>query len=615
MIPLTKNAQSILEKRYLKKDENGNTCETPEELFERVVENISFADAKYLYPKQIERLQKKLHKEFYDLVKTEEFKKLIQKDKKIEKTKKEFYALLSNLEFLPNSPTLLNAGRKLQQLSASFVLPIKDNIDSIFKGLHDAALIHRTGAGTGFNFSRLRPKGDRIGSAGYSSGSVSFMKIYDAATEQVKLGGVLRGANMGILDITHPDCEELITLKDKEGCLTNFNISIALSNAFMTLYKEDSQYEMINPHTRKTEKMKRAREMIKLMSEHAWKNGDPGVVFLDRVNENNPTPGLGRIESTDSCGEQPLLPYESCNLGSINLAKMVSGKKLNEAKLRRTVRKAIHFLDNVIELCHYPLSRNWKIVRQNRKIGLGVMGFADLLITLRIPYNSKKGVLMGERVMKLIKKEADRASGALAVARGTFPSWKESIYNKESPYFKGEHKKLRNATRTTIAPTGTISIIGGCSSGIEPLFALSHARRTAEGKTLYYFNEELKKALQEEKLFTKKIKEEITSRGSIQHITQIPKKIREVFVVATDISPEYHVRMQAAFQKYVDNGISKTVLLPSTSTPQDIENIFVKAYELGCKGISVYRSGSREGEVIYLSSKRDEQINLGHWMG
>lgn len=615
MITLSKNARSILEKRYLKQDDAGNVCETPDDLFKRVAENISYADAKYLYPKKVEKLQKKFNKEFYDLVQTEEFKKLVNKDKNVEKTRKEFYALISSLEFLPNSPTLLNAGRKLQQLSASFVLPIKDNIDSIFKGLHDAALIHRTGAGTGFNFSKLRPKGERIGSAGYTSGSVSFMKIYDAATEQVKLGGVLRGANMGILDVSHPDCEELITLKNRENCLTNFNISIALSNAFMTQYREDSLYEIVNPHTKKREKKKRAREIMKIMAEHAWKNGDPGVVFLDKVNEHNPTPALGRIESTDSCGEQPLLPYESCNLGSINLAKMVSGKKLDEKKLKKTVRKAIHFLDNVIDLCHYPLSRNWKIVRQNRKIGLGVMGFADLLILLKIPYNSKKGVLMGERIMNIIRKEADKASSALAATRGTFPAWNESIYNKKSPHFKGEHNKLRNATRTTIAPTGTISIIGGCSSGIEPLFALSHARRTAEGKTLYYFNEELKKALQKEKLFTQKIKEEIATTGSIQHITKIPKRIREVFVIATDISPEYHVRMQAAFQKYVDNGISKTVLLPSTATPQDVEHTFVKAYELGCKGISVYRSGSREGEVIYLSSKRDEQINLGHWMG
>ncbi len=573
---LSKNALLILEQRYLKKDSKGKVIEKPEDLFRRVAKNIAFADAKYK-----------------------------QSKKDVKKTEEEFYNLMAYLDFLPNSPTLFNAGRKLQQLAACFVLPIEDDISSIFKTLHDTALIHKTGAGTGFNFSKLRPKGDIIESSGFTSGTVSFMKIFDAATEQIKLGGVLRGANMGILNVEHPDIDDFITIKSKENVLTNFNVSVSITDKFMRDVKKNKNYSLINPRTKKVVKKENARRIFKLICEQAWINGDPGVIFIDRINEFNPTPKLGLIESTDSCGEQPLLPYESCNLGSINLSNVVENKKINFEKLKKIIRVAIHFLDNVIDMCNYPLEENKKIVYKNRKIGLGIMGFADMLIKLGIAYDSQEGLDTTEKIMKFISEEASKASIELAKIRGTFPSWKNSIYKKKI--------KLRNATRTTIAPTGTISIIADVSSGIEPLFALSYARKTAEGKTLTYFDKNLKKTLIENKLYNDEIIEKINKEGSLKNIDEIPNKLKKIFVVGSDIDAEWHVRMQAAFQKYVDNGISKTVTLPKDATVEDAEKIFMLAYELGCKGISIYRYGSREGQVIYLSSKRDEQITLSDW--
>jgi len=580
---LSKNALLILEHRYLKKNKKGKPIEKPEDLFRRVAKNIAQADKKY-------------------------------KNKSIKKTEEEFYNLMASLDFLPNSPTLFNAGRKLQQLAACFVLPIEDDISSIFKTLHDAALIHKTGAGTGFNFSILRPKGDLIESSGFTSGPVSFMKIFDAATEQIKLGGVLRGANMGILNVNHPDIEDFITVKNKENVLTNFNVSVAITNKFMQAVRKNKKYDLINPRTKKVVKKESARRIFKLICEQAWLNGDPGVIFIDGINKFNPTPKLGKIESTDSCGEQPLLPYESCNLGSVNLSNMIVNGKINYEKLRKAVRSAIHFLDNVIDMCDYPLEENTKIVYKNRKIGLGVMGFADMLIRLGLAYDSEEGLKTAEEVMKFISKVASIASLELAGKRGAFPSWKYSAWNRKSKHFKGCHMLLRNATRTTIAPTGTTSIIADVSSGIEPLFALSYSRRTAEGKTLTYFNEELKKSLNGYRLYNDEIIEKINKEGSVQNIPEIPEKLKELFVVGSDIAPEWHVRMQAAFQKYVDNGISKTVTLPKDATVEDVKKIFMMAYDLGCKGISVYRYGSREGQVIYLSSKRDEQITLSGFL-
>ncbi|MBI3036056.1 adenosylcobalamin-dependent ribonucleoside-diphosphate reductase [Candidatus Woesearchaeota archaeon] len=573
-IKLSKNALIILENRYLIKNNKGKVIEKPEDLFRRVAKNIAQADAKYKGD--------------------------------IKKTEQEFYNLMASLDFLPNSPTLLNAGRKLQQLAACFVLPIKDDIDSIFKTLHHAALIHKTGAGTGFNFSNLRPKGDVIESSGFTSGPVSFMKIFDAATEQIKLGGTLRGANMGILNVNHPDIEDFITVKSKENVLTNFNVSVAITDKFIEAIKKGKSYNLVNPRTKKAAKKESSRRIFRLICEQAWLNGDPGVIFIDRINEFNPTPKLGAIESTDSCGEQPLLPYESCNLGSINLSNIAENKRINFEKLKKIIHTAVHFLDNVIDMCEYPLKENKKIVHKNRKIGLGVMGFADMLVKLGIAYDSEQGLKTAEELMKFISKEASAASLELAGKRGTFPSWGKSIYNKKI--------ELRNATRTTIAPTGTISIIADVSSGIEPLFALSYARKTAEGKTLAYFDKNLKKALIENRLYNDETIEKINKEGSVQNIPEIPEKLKKIFVVGSDIAPEWHVKMQAAFQKYVDNGISKTVTLPKDATVEDVEKIFKMAYELGCKGISVYRYGSREGQVIYLSSKRDEQITLSGFL-
>lgn len=578
-INLSKNALTILGNRYLIKNNKGKVIEKPEDLFRRVAKNIAQADAKY-------------------------------KNKNIKKTEEEFYNLMASLDFLPNSPTLFNAGRKLQQLAACFVLPIEDDISSIFKTLHDTALIHKTGAGTGFNFSKLRPKGDIIESSGFTSGPVSFMKIFDAATEQIKLGGTLRGANMGILNAEHPDIEDFITIKSKENVLTNFNVSVAINDKFIDAVKKNKNYNLINPRTKKVVKKESAKRIFKLICEQAWLNGDPGVVFIDKINEFNPTPKLGKVESTDSCGEQPLLPYESCNLGSINLSNVVDNKRINFEKLKRIIHTSVHFLDNVIDMCDYPLKENRKIVEKNRKIGLGVMGFADMLIKLEIPYDSEEGLKTAEEVMKFISKEASIASMGLASKRGAFPSWKDSTWNRKSRYFKGCHMLLRHATLTTIAPTGTISIIANVSSGIEPLFALSYIRKTAEGKTLIYFNDELKNSLKKYKLYNDDVVEKINKEGSIQNIPEITQKLKKIFVVGSDIAPEWHVKMQAAFQKYVDNGISKTVTLPKDATVEDVEKIFMMAHELGCKGISVYRYGSREGQVIYLSSKRDEQITL-----
>ncbi len=611
---LTKNALEILERRYLRKGDDGSPIEQPEDLLRRVSHTIALAEVKYAYPKEIAKLQKKYKKRYWEITETDEFKALAKKSSAVKKTAHEFYTMLSSLDFLPNSPTLLNAGRKLQQLSACYVLPIGDSIDSIFKTLYHAALIHKTGAGTGFNFSRLRPRGDLIEDAGYTTGPVSFMKVYDAATNEVKLGGVLRGANMGILEAWHPDIKEFISIKSKEKTLTNFNISVGLRDEVMKAYRHHSTYELKNPRSDEAVGKESARELLMHMSEEAWATGDPGVVFLDRMNAFNPTPALGSLECTDSCGEQPLLPYESCILGSVNLKQMVTHGAVDFAALKKVVWRAVHFLDNAIDMCNYPLEETHRIVEQTRKIGLGVMGFADMLILLDIPYNSQEGLMMAERVMGFIKKEADAASEKLAETRGCFPAWEKSVYHRHSKWFKGTHRKLRNATRTTIAPTGTISIIAGCSSGIEPLFAVSYARKTAEGKILYYFNDHLKRSLEKKGMYTDEIRKKISENGSLQHVGEISHDIKRLFVVAQDISPEYHVEMQAMFQKHVDNGISKTVTLPYTSTPKDIETIYHLAYELGCKGISVYRSGSRVGQVMYLSSQRDEQITLADWV-
>jgi len=614
---LSNNALQILEKRYLKKDTNGKVIEKPEDLFKRVANNIALADAKYLLKEEIE--QSHQNQEYFEFVKTKAFQNLLDKNKKAKsrtkKTEEEFYKLMASLDFLPNSPTLFNAGRSLQQLAACFVLPVEDNLDSIFKALHYAAKISKSGSGTGFNFSHLRPKNDVIQSVtGFSSGPLSFMKIFDAVTEQIKLGGLRRGAHMGILRVDHPDIEEFITIKAREKVLENFNISVAVTDKFMNAVKQNKAYSLINPRTQEKVKEESAEKIFNLICETAHKTGDPGIIFLDRINKDNPTPKLGILESTDSCGEQPLLPYESANLGSINLSNAIKNGKIDFNKIKNIVHTAIHFLDNVIDMCNYPTQETKDIVSKNRKIGLGVMGFADMLIKLKIPYNSEQAVKTAEKLIAFIRTEADNESIILAKERGVFPNWYESIYNKKSRYFEGKHLELRNATRITLAPTGSISIIANTSFGIEPLFALSFVRVLADGTELLTVDKNFKEDLEKKKLYNSEFMKYIAKKGTIQNMESIPKDIRKVFVVSYDIIPEYHVKVQAAFQKHVDNAVSKTVTLPEAATVEDIKNTYMLAYKFGCKGISIYRFGSRADQVLFLRDVKEEQIDLTHWL-
>src|SRR4030043_189009 len=623
-ISLTDNARTVLERRYLMKDDNGKIVETPEGLFVRVAMNIGLADRNY------------------------------DEKAELKKTAKEFYDIMANFDFIPNSPTLMNAGRELQQLSACFVLPIDDDMGSIMQTLFYTVMVHKSGGGTGFSFSRLRPNGARIKTTnGTSPGPVSFIRMYNNTTEEVKQGGTRGGANMGILRVDHPDIINFIYAKEDNKAISNFNLSVAVTDKFMQAVSKSQYYNLISPHSkthypvehlesiqhqihkdaaslrlssdnkkvvdvhtndeigvvRDGNVLLNAKKVFDLVVKRAWTNGEPGIIFIDRINEQNPTPDVGEIESTNPCGEQPLLPYESCNLGSINLANFVKKGDIDYDRLSKVIFSAGHFLDNVIDMNNYPLKQIEGMTLANRKIGLGVMGFADLLIQLEVPYNSEKGVKLAEKLMKFFDDESKKASVALAEKRGGVPNFKDSVYDKNSNNFKGRNLFLRNATTTTIAPTGTISIIAGASSGIEPLFAVAFKRSHIlhKGDELVEVNPLFEKKAKEEGFYSKELMKEVCEKGTIQDIESIPKEVRKAFVTSHDISPEYHIRMQAVFQKYTDNAVSKTVNFPNSASEEDIKKVYETAFELGCKGVTVYRDGSRDEQVLNIMKGKEAE--------
>ena len=573
-MPISENARAVLERRYLIRDEHGEAVETVDELFHRVADAVAAADVRF------------------------------DPQADVADTAQSFYRMMTELDFLPNSPTLMNAGRPLGQLSACFVLPVADSMEDIFDAIKNAALIHKSGGGTGFSFSRLRAKGSTVNSTGgVASGPISFMKVFNAATEAVKQGGTRRGANMGILRVDHPDILEFITCKNDTKEITNFNISVGLTESFMEAVESDGSYELVDPASRRVTGRLNAREVFEAIVRSAWQTGEPGILFLDRLNKDNPCPGQGEIESTNPCGEQPLLPYEACNLGSINLVRHLrrtgTGYALDRAKLEQTIRTAVHFLDNVIEVNQYPLPEIDAMTKKTRKIGLGVMGFADMLLYLGIPYDSDEGVAMASQVMELVQTIGHQESQRLAQVRGPFPLFAESVYRDGAP--------LRNATVTTIAPTGTLSIIAGVSSGVEPVFAYAYYRNVMDNTHLIETNQILRDKLTELGLYSDELMRQIIEHGSLAHVEGIPEAVKRVFVCAHDVSPIWHVKMQAAFQQFTDNAVSKTVNFPNSATQEEVAEVYRLAYELGCKGTTIYRDGSRDEQVLNIGVDKAKQ--------
>jgi ribonucleoside-diphosphate reductase alpha chain len=572
-INLTKNALQVLERRYLKKDKDGQVIETPEEMFQRVAHAIAAAELIYNPKADVKAWEER------------------------------FYQLMASLEFLPNSPTLMNAGRELGQLSACFVIPVDDSMESIFDAVKFTALIHKSGGGTGFSFSRLRPKGDFVKStSGVASGPVSFMQVFDTTTDVTKQGGTRRGANMAILNVDHPDIMDFIAAKGDPTAFTNFNLSVAVTNEFMEAVRAGKDYNLVNQRTREVVKKLNARDVFDKIVDMAWKTGDPGIVFIDQINKDNPTPQLGRIESTNPCGEQPLLPYESCNLGSINLAAMLKATKgrfeIDYPRLAGTVKMAVRFLDNVIDVNKFPLPQIEVMTKKTRKIGLGVMGFADMLLKLGIPYDSDEALKVAEEVMSAISYEATEASKEIAQERGVFPAFAGSIYDRPDGI------KVRNATRTTIAPTGTLSIIAGCSSGIEPLFALSYTKNILDGAQLVEVNPYFEEAARKGNFYSKELMQKLADGAHLSALEGVPDEIKRLFVTAHEISPEWHVKVQAAFQRSTHNAVSKTVNFPNEATREDIAKVYMMAYDNGLKGITIYRDRSRDAQVLVAGGEK-----------
>lgn len=596
----SENALQVLEKRYLKKDNNGNCIETPVQMVRRVADAIAQGDLKY----------------------GEDVKSISDK----------FFEIISNRYFMPNSPTLMNAGNKLGQLAACFVLPVEDSLEGIFETIKNTALIHKSGGGTGFSFSRLRPKNSIVQTTkGVSSGPVSFMNVFNSATEAVKQGGTRRGANMGILRVDHPDILEFIDCKTDLTKLNNFNISVALTDNFMQAYLNNEDYELINPQTNTAVGQLSAKYVFDKIIHNAWANGEPGIIFIDRMNEDNPTPQIGQIESTNPCGEVPLLPYEACNLGSINLGLMVKDKKIAWDLLENTVRLAIHFLDNVIDINNYPLPQISQMVQNNRKIGLGIMGWADMLMKLEVSYSSEKGISLAGQVMEFIDYVSKTESVELSKKRGRFNNFNGSVYDSENYlYNKFKNKSfgkisdeqwleldnqiklhgIRNATTTCIAPTGTISMIAGASGGIEPLFGLVFSRLILDKTEMLEVNPIFKDYMISHGLYSQDLMSEIAKEGSLEHVEGISQDVKNIFVTAHDISPYYHIKMQSAFQTHTDNAVSKTVNFVESATEQDIRDTYILAYKNRLKGITVYRNNSRQFQPMNLESKKEKDTTI-----